>query len=64
MVMTAEEQATFVKQSLGPAFKNAGINTKLLCMTTTVIDQIIQLLYYQIKMLVLYRRCLHFTYME
>ena len=30
MVMTAEEQATFVKQSLGPAFKNAGINTKII----------------------------------
>ena len=30
MVMTAEEQANFVKQSLGPAFKNAGINTKII----------------------------------
>ena len=30
MVMTAEEQATFVKQSLGPAFKNSGINTKII----------------------------------
>lgn len=30
MVMTAAEQATFVKQSLGPAFKNASINTKII----------------------------------
>lgn len=28
MVMTAEEQADFIKNDLGPAFKKAGINTK------------------------------------
>ncbi len=30
MVMTAAEQATFVKQNLGPDFKSAGINTKII----------------------------------
>lgn len=30
MVMTAAEQADFVKTSLGPAFKNAAINTKII----------------------------------
>jgi glucosylceramidase len=29
MLMTAEEQAAFVKNNLGPAFKAAGINTKI-----------------------------------
>jgi glucosylceramidase len=30
MIMTAEEQAAFVKNSLGPAFQKAGIKTKIL----------------------------------
>jgi glucosylceramidase len=30
MVMTAEEQATFVKNNLGPAFEKAGIKTKII----------------------------------
>jgi len=30
MVMTAEEQANFIKNSLGPAFKTAGITTKII----------------------------------
>jgi glucosylceramidase len=29
MIMTAEDQAAFVKNNLGPAFKAAGINTKI-----------------------------------
>lgn len=30
LLMQAEEQAAFIKQSLGPAFKAAGINTKII----------------------------------
>lgn len=30
MLMTATEQATFIKNHLGPAFQNAGINTKII----------------------------------
>jgi glucosylceramidase len=29
MIMTAEDQANFVKNNLGPAFKSAGLNTKI-----------------------------------
>jgi glucosylceramidase len=31
MVMTAAEQANFIKNNLGPAFQTAGINTKIIC---------------------------------
>ncbi|SFW86844.1 glycoside hydrolase family 30 protein [Chitinophaga sancti] len=31
MVMQATEQATFIKTALGPAFKSAGITTKIIC---------------------------------
>ncbi len=30
MVMTADEEAAFIKNNLGPAFKKAGINTKII----------------------------------
>ncbi|GAB2686563.1 glycoside hydrolase family 30 beta sandwich domain-containing protein [Mucilaginibacter koreensis] len=31
MVMQADEQNSFIKNNLGPAFRNAGINTKIIC---------------------------------